>query len=92
MSGYKDVIKCVEKHFDNRFTFISTSFLHSHSPSYRNDKFSTKMEMKIRDNFDDEVHTIIIRYKTNKILINKLNNIISCKRDGIIDNVIKGDE
>lgn len=92
MSGYKGIIKCVEEHFDNRFTFISTTFLHSHSPSYKNSEFYTKMEMVILDNFDGETHKIKIRYKKNKILINKLNEIIRDKRGGVIDNVIKDNE
>jgi hypothetical protein len=37
-------------------------------------------------------HTIRIKYKTNNILINKINKIIRDKSDGIIDNVIEGDE
>jgi len=92
MSEYGKVIKCVEKHFDNRFTFISTSFLHSHTPTLKNNKFSTKMEMVILDNVDGKTHTILIKYKTNKILINKLNKIIRDKRGDVIDNVIKEDE
>ena len=89
MSGYKGIIKYVEEHFDNRFTFISTTFLHSHSPSYRHNEFFTKMEMIILDNFDGETHNIKIMYKTNKILINKLNKIIRDKRGDVIDNIIK---
>jgi len=50
------------------------------------------MEMVILDNFDGETHKIKIRYKTNKILINKLNEIIRDKRVGVIDNVIKDNE
>jgi hypothetical protein len=92
MSEYGEIIKCVEEHFDNRFTFISTTFLYSHSPSYKNSKFTTKMEMVILDNIDNESHTIRIKYKTHKILINKINKIIRDKRGDVIDNVIKGDE
>ena len=65
------------------------AFLHSHSPSYRNNEFFTKMEMIILDNFDGETHNIKIMYKTNKILINKLNKIIRDKRGDVIDNIIK---
>jgi len=92
MSEYRRIIQCVEEHFDNRFTFISTSFLHSHAPTYKNSEFYTKMEMVLVDNFDNQTHKIKIRYKTNKILINKINKIIRDKRGGVIDNVIEENE
>lgn len=86
--SYENIIRCVEKHFKSRFTFISTIYLHSHAPSFKNNLFSTKMEITIRDNFDNQIHTIRVRHKTNDILINKLNRIIQSKRDDTIDGII----
>jgi hypothetical protein len=86
--SYENIIKCVEEHFKSRFTFISTVYLHSHAPSFKNNLFSTKMEITICDNFDNQIHTIRVRHKTNDILINKLNRIIQSKRDDTIDGII----
>lgn len=84
----KNPIEQIEKKFNGRFTFIESIYLHSHSPTYKNSKFGSKIEITIRDNFDKELHSIKIVSVCKDILTTELNVIIQSKRNDIIDNII----
>ena len=81
-------IKTVERYFKGRFKVEDVNYITSGAPTYKNNKFSSKAQFKIKDNNDGEIHNVILINISNKELINAISNIVIDKRNDTLDNII----